>query len=251
MNGKQRFSSRVEKYTKYRPSYPKEAIDYLYDEVGLSDRSNVLDIGAGTGIFSRLLLEKGTSVTAVEPNAEMRAAAESASEGDTNFRAIAGSAEETGLPEHSFDAIVCAQAFHWFDRSAAQTEFRRVLKPGGKAILVWNTRVLEGTPFLEGYESLLHRLGTDYGEVNHRNISREMLEDFFRPGALREARFFIRQLFDFDGLSGRLLSSSYSPEPGHPNYEPMMKELRELFDRNEQDGTVSFDYVTEVYWGEV
>ncbi|MFC5467435.1 class I SAM-dependent methyltransferase [Cohnella suwonensis] len=251
MNSKERFSSRVDKYTKYRPTYPKEAIDYLYEEVDLGESSKVLDVGAGTGIFSRLLLERGTSVTAVEPNADMREVAVSASRGDPNFRAVAGSAEETGMPEHSFDAIVCAQAFHWFDRRASQVEFRRVLKPGGKAILIWNTRVTEGTPFLEGYEKLLHDLGTDYGKVNHRNITREMLESFFRPGTLREACFAISQLFDFDGLKGRLQSSSYSPEPGHPNYEPMMKELRKLFDRNEQEGSVSFDYVTEVFWGEV
>lgn len=118
-------------------------------------------------------------------------------------------------------------------------------------MLIWNTRRIHGTPFLERYEQLLLQYGTDYGQVNRRNISREALLAFFREGGMREARFAIRQLFDFEGLRGRLLSSSYSPQPGHPKYEPMMRELRDIFDSCQHDGTVSFDYETEVYWGEV
>lgn len=251
MNSKERFTDRVETYVKYRPSYPKEAIDYLYDIVGLRPDCDVADIGAGTGIFSRLLLERGSRVTAVEPNQAMREAAEKMLGKEPGFRAVPGSAEASGLPDRSVDFIVCAQAFHWFDRSAAQAEFRRILKPGGKVVLIWNSRLTHGTPFLEEYERLLHTFGTDYGKVNHKNISRETLAAFFKEGGLREARFTNRQLFDFEGLRGRLLSSSYAPLPGHPNYEPMMTELRNLFDRNQQDGNVFFDYETEVFWGEI
>ncbi|WP_199621147.1 class I SAM-dependent methyltransferase [Paenibacillus alkalitolerans] len=249
MDSKERFSDRVDTYVKYRPSYPKEAIDYLYDSVGLRAGSEIADIGAGTGIFSRLLLEQGSGVTAVEPNQAMREAAEKALSGESKFRAIPGSAEATGLPDHSVDFIVCAQAFHWFDRDAAKTEFGRILKPGGKTVLIWNSRLTHGTPFLEQYESLLHTFGTDYASVNHKNISSEILASFFKEGSLREARFPYKQLFDFEGLLGRLRSSSYSPVPGHPTYEPMLEELRKLFERNERNGTVSFDYETEVYWG--
>jgi SAM-dependent methyltransferase len=246
-----RFTNRVDTYVKYRPSYPKEAIDYLYEIVGLKPSSQVADIGAGTGIFSKLLLERGSNIIAVEPNQAMREAAESSLGGNPNFRTATGSAEHTGLTDQSVDFIVCAQAFHWFDRAAAQLEFRRILKPGGKAVLVWNSRLTRGTPFLVEYEQLLRTFGTDYVQVNHRNISPEALALFFKEGDLHIGRFQNRQLFDFEGLSGRLLSSSYSPAPGHPNHEPMMAELRRLFDRNEQNGTVSFDYETEVFWGEV
>jgi SAM-dependent methyltransferase len=251
MNSKERFSSRVDTYIKYRPSYPKEAIDYLFDVVGVNSQSEVLDIGAGTGIFSELLLNRGTRVTAIEPNDAMREAALTALGDYPNYNSVSGSAEDTGLPDHSYDYIVCAQAFHWFDQKAAKVEFHRVLRPSGKAVLIWNTRLTGGSPFLEGYEQLLRTLGTDYEKVNHRNISHETLVSFFKAGGLQEARFPYRQVFDFDGLSGRLRSSSYSPEPGHPNYNPMMRALRELFDRTENEGKVNFDYVTEVYWGEV
>lgn len=251
MDNTQRFTNRVDTYVKYRPSYPKEAIDYLYEDVGFTSSSTVADIGAGTGIFSKLLLERGSNIVAVEPNQAMREAARSSLDGYANFSTTAGSAEHTKLADRSVDFIICAQAFHWFDRAAAQLEFRRILKPGGKAVLVWNSRLTQGTPFLVEYEQLLHTFGTDYVEVNHRNISPEALSLFFKGGSLHEGRFQNRQLFDFEGLSGRLLSSSYSPAPGHPNHEPMMAELRQLFDRSEQDGTVSFDYETEVFWGEV
>ncbi|WP_028563735.1 class I SAM-dependent methyltransferase [Paenibacillus pinihumi] len=251
MNSKERFSNRVDTYVKYRPSYPVEAVDYLYTVVGLGADSKVADIGAGTGIFSERLLERGSRVTAVEPNQAMREAALEKLGGQERFHAVAGSAEVTGLPDHSADFIVCAQSFHWFDRSAAQTEFRRVLHPGGKAVLIWNTRLTQGTPFRGAYDRLIHTFGMEYKNMAERKISSADLSPFFKPGSMQEARFTIQQAFDYEGLSGRLLSSSFIPEPGHPGYEPMIQELKTLFDRYEQDGQVTIDYETEVYWGEV
>lgn len=251
MNSKERFSDRVDSYVMYRPSYPKEAVDYLYDIIGLRSNSKIADIGSGTGIFSKLLLERGSYVTAVEPNQAMRLAAEQMLESNPNFQTISGSAESTGLPDQSVEFIVCAQAFHWFDRLAAQTEFRRILQPGGRVILIWNSRLTNGTSFREEYDHLLHTYGTDYEKINHKNISQTMLLSFFKEGTMQEGRFRMSQEFDFEGLRGRLLSSSYSPVPGHPNYDPMMTELRNLFDRNKQDGIVLFDYETEIFWGEV
>lgn len=236
---------------KYRPSYPKEAVDYLYDLVGLRPNSKIADIGSGTGIFSKLLLERGSDVIAVEPNQAMRAAAEQMLEGHPNLVTMSGSAESTGLPDQSVEFIVCAQAFHWFDRSSAQTEFRRILKPGGKVILIWNSRLTQGTSFREEYDQLLHTYGTDYEKVNHKTISQTMLLSFFKENTMRKAQFKMSQEFDFEGLKGRLLSSSYSPVAGHPNYNPLMTELRNVFDRNHQEGIILFDYETEIFWGEV
>jgi ubiquinone/menaquinone biosynthesis C-methylase UbiE len=250
-DNKTRFTNRVDAYVKYRPSYPKEAIDYLYKTVGFKPESEVADVGAGTGIFSKLILERGSYVTAVEPNQAMREAAEKMLMGIPRYSCVTGSAEATQLQSHSIDFIVCAQAFHWFDQAAAQIEFRRILRKGGKAALIWNTRLRNGSSFLEEYEQLLNKFGTDYAKVNHSNISKEALVAFFKESEMKEARFKISQEVDFEGLSGRLLSSSYIPVLGHPSYEPMMVELRSLFERNNKDGKVFIDYETEVFWGEV
>jgi ubiquinone/menaquinone biosynthesis C-methylase UbiE len=251
MSFKERFSNRVDTYVKYRPSYPMEAIDYLYETVGFKPQSQIADIGAGTGKFTQLLLERGSQITAVEPNQAMREAAEKLFAEEAGFNSISGSAEETKLQSHSVDFIVCAQAFHWFNHAAAQVEFRRILKEGGKAVLIWNSRLRHGSSFLEEYELLLNKFGTDYAKVNHKNISQRALASFFKEGHLKEARFKISQEFDYEGLSGRLLSSSYIPVMGQPSYEPMMKQLNKLFKRNEHDGKVFIDYETEVFWGEV
>lgn len=250
-NHKERFSNRVDTYVKFRPSYPKEAIDYLYDVVGLRANAVIADIGAGTGIFSKLLLQRGSQVIAIEPNQAMREAAEQLLSGDANFRTVSGSAEATGLPNESVDFIVCAQAFHWFDRSAAQAEFHRILKPGGKVLLIWNSRLEHGNAFREEYDLLLRTFGSDYEKVTHKNISQETLASFFKNDSMQLERFAITQVFDFEGLKGRLMSSSYIPVPESPNFAPMMTELQLIFERHEQDGKVFFDYETEVYWGEV
>ena len=251
VDSKRRFSNRVDTYVKYRPSYPRELIDYLYGEVGFHADSEIADIGAGTGIFTKLLLERGARVNAVEPNSGMRDALLRELVGHSNLRVMTGSAEATELPDHSVDFIVSAQAFHWFDRAAAKAEFRRILRPGGRVALIWNTRPTSGTPFLEAYEQLLHRYGTDYGQVNHRNISESDLAAFFRPGTMRKSVFANPISYDYEGLRGRMQSSSYIPVPGDPNHEPLMAEFRDLFARNEQDGQVVVAYETEAYVGEV
>lgn len=252
MDSKKRFSARVDAYVKYRPDYPQAAIDYLYKEAGLDAAYEIADIGAGTGIFSRLLLDRGSRVVAVEPNEEMRQAGEKQLGARPGFRSLAAPAEHTGLPDASVGAIVCAQAFHWFDREAARAEFKRILRPGSPVILIWNNRLTSGTPFLEAYERLLLTYGTDYGQVNHRNttnVETQELRRFFGLNQMTLAKFPNHQLFDFEGLSGRLNSSSYVPSPEEAGYAPMMEELRKVFDRTSEDGRVSFDYETEVYSG--
>lgn len=251
MNSKERFSDRVHAYVKYRPSYPVAAIDYLYDVIGMKRESTIADIGAGTGIFAELLLERGNPVIGVEPNTEMREVAVATLAEEPNFEVSSGSAEATELPDESVDYITCAQAFHWFDQQATRSEFKRILKPEGKVILIWNSRLTTGTSFLEQYEQLLHDYGTDYTKVNHKNISAEKLEPFFKKDTMELAKFGNRQVFDWEGLRGRLESSSYVPSSDNPRYNDMIDQLKRIFEQNQHEGVVFFDYETEVFWGEV
>jgi SAM-dependent methyltransferase len=247
-NATVRFSDRVTDYVRYRPGYPASVIDLLRQS-GLSEGAAVADIGSGTGIFSQLLLASGHKVFAVEPNAEMRAAAESMLSEDVSFHSIAGSGEHTSLPEESMDWIVSAQAFHWFDRAAARQEFSRILKPGGSIALIWNVRQTDASPFLQAYEQLLLTFAPDYAKVRHENVSAEVLTQFFAGGRFEKTILFNSQIFDFPGLLGRLMSCSYAPAAGHALHEPMVAELQRLFADHQQDGTVSFLYDTEVFVG--
>ncbi len=245
----ERFSDRVENYAKYRPGYPEAALDLLEHECALAPGTTVADLGSGTGIFSALLLARGARVYAVEPNAAMRAAAEQRLGGESGFVSVAATAEDTGLEAGSVDLIVAAQSFHWFERAQARREFVRLLRPGGHVALIWNERVIDGTPFLRGYERILRDYAPEYGIVDHRDISPEDVAAFYAPGKAQLQVFPYRQRFDFEGLKGRLLSSSYSPEEGHPNHVPMINALRRLFETYEENGTVALAYATRVFYG--
>ena len=243
-----RFSDRVADYVRTRPDYP-EAVLAALQAAGVGPGSRVADIGSGTGIFSALLLRSGATVAAVEPNAEMRAAAEARLGREARFRSVAGSAEATGLAEGSVDLVTAAQAFHWFDREAARVEFQRILRVGGLVALVWNVRREASTPFLREYEALLRRFGTDYGKVNHRNIDPAQIRDFY-GGEVEVRSFPHAQAHDREGIRGRLLSSSYTPREGDPAREPMLEELDAIFERHAREGVVRIEYDTELYVGE-
>jgi len=245
----QRFSNRVDDYVRYRPDYPPALIDWLRTQHGLVPGWAVADIGAGTGISSKLFLDAGAQVIAVEPNTPMRAAAERWLGGEPRFRAVAGTAEATTLPAASVDLVTAAQAFHWFDPAAVRQEWAHILKPGGLAAVFWNSRLLTGTPFLEGYERLLLDHGTDYVSIAERYADDAAMQRWFGAGYRGMARFPHRQRLDFEALSGRLLSSSYVPREGQPGHVSMLAALRELFDATAADGVVGFDYETRIFVG--
>lgn len=244
----QRFSSRVDNYVRYRPAYPPAVIELLQKECGLTPRAVVADIASGTGIFTRLLLDNGNRVFGVEPNAEMRRAGEQYLAGYKNFASVAGTAEATTLAAHSIDIVTAAQAAHWFKLDAARREFGRILRPGGWAVLLWNQRRTASTPFLRDYEQLLLTYGTDYQEVRHERTT-EAIDSFFAPAPFQSRKLEITQQADYEALEGRLLSSSYTPPPGHANYDPMLHELRRIFAAHQQGGQVSIEYDTLVHWG--
>ena len=246
-----RFSSRVDSYVKYRPSYPPGVAELLAAECGLPAGAVVADVGSGTGLLSELLLRRGWRVYGVEPNPEMRGAGERLLASYADFVSVDGTAEATALPDRGVDCVTAGQAFHWFDRQRARAEFARILRPGGWVALVWNDRRVATTPFQAKYERLLRTHAVDYAQVNHKLVDDAAIGAFFAPGGFRTAHFENYQEFDYIGLQGRLLSSSYTPEPGHPGYEPMLAELREIFDAHQSAGRVRFDYDTIVYYGQL
>lgn len=245
----ERFSDRVDAYVRHRPGYPPEVFRAIRDGLAVAPPAVAADIGAGTGIFSALLLEEGFGVVAVEPNASMREAALRALADRPRFSIVAGTAESTGLPDAAADFVTAAQAFHWFDPPRARVELARITRPPHPVALVWNTRSLDATPFLRAYDELLLRLSDDYARVRHQNVSPVTLTAFFGPGGYKRLVFPSSQTFDEEGFVGRALSSSYVPGEGHPRHHEMVSELRRIFAQHQEGGAASFLYDTEVYLG--
>lgn len=245
-----RFTGRADLYQRYRPGYPQDLATLLRGPLGWTPGSCIGDLGAGTGIFSRLLLQWGYRVVAVEPNAEMRERAEAHLKGQSGYTSVDGTAEATGLADASLDGITVAQAFHWFDALPARQEFRRILRPGGVVALIWNQR-REDAAFQRAYEQFLRTWGTDYENVRHTRIPLESIQSFFGAKGCEVASFANAQRFDREGLLGRVLSCSYAPAPDSPSFPDMREALDPLFEEYQQDGLVQLDYDTRVYYGEL
>lgn len=277
MDSTKRFSDRVEDYVKYRPGYP----DAVVRTLGLEPWMVVADIGSGTGISTEPFLRRGNKVYAVEPNADMRAKAEELLGRYPGFVSVDGTAEKTGLEDSSVDLIVAGQAFHWFDPVGTRAEWVRIARSAGgggsagarggvrgdgglgaggslgaggaqegaRAALIWNERLMV-MPFEVEYEELILKYAGDYKTINHKNITGEQVGKFFAPEEYVLYQFENGQDFDFEGLKGRLLSSSYIPKEG-ARYEEMMKELGKLFGKYAERGMVRVRYDTKMYVGRI
>ncbi|MFX1371804.1 MAG: class I SAM-dependent methyltransferase [Promethearchaeota archaeon] len=249
---KKRFSSRVEQYVKFRPSYPKEIIPFLKKKQILSKNSVIADIGSGTGILSEIFLKEGNKVYGIEPNIDMRKAGEVQLKKYSNFISIDGSAENSLLESKSVDIITVGQAFHWFDLDKTKIEFSRILKPNGWVVLIWNHRNNQNNEFLKDYEKFLIKFGTDFSNIEKRI---QDCQKFFGGNHLEKTyeyqMFYNSQIFDYKGLEGRVLSTSYLPLADHPLFNSMIIELKELFEKHQQNGSVKFEYKTEVFYGQL
>lgn len=244
-----RFSNRVENYVKYRPGYPKEMLDLFRDEMDLTKNSIIADIGSGTGISAKVFLENDNEVYGVEPNEAMRDAAEKFLQDFPKFKSIDGTSQNTDLAENSVNFVIAAQAFHWFDKVKTPKEFKRILKENGFIALVWNERQLDTNNFLKDYEKILMEFGTDYEQVRHENIKINDLNDAFQT-EFSHSKFDNIQTLDFEGMKGRILSSSYMPSPEHPRFNELIKNLKTLFAEHQKNGKIQVLYDTNIYYSQ-
>jgi SAM-dependent methyltransferase len=239
-----RFSDRVENYVKYRPSYPLEIIPFLEKYYGLSRNQRIADIGSGTGIFSELILISGYRVLGIEPNENMRRAAEIKLSKYPGFTSRNHPGEQTGLKTHSLDLITVAQAFHWMEPVRAKKEFQRILKPNGHIVLAWNIR-LKNSPFLLDYQALKQKFAIDFKE--NKMVDEESINIFYYPMPVSIHVFENIQMLDFESLKGQLLSASYMPLPGHTSYNEMINELIHLFIKHNENGVVRMAFETKLF----
>lgn len=241
---KSRFSNRVENYVKYRPNYPNKIIDFLEVAIGFTKESIIADIGSGTGISTKLFLDNGNIVYGVEPNVDMRQAAEEYLDIYSNFHSIDACSENTKLESESVDIITVAQAFHWFDPKPTKEEFLRILKPNGVVVVLANMRKKSSNKFMNEYMEIVWK----YGQKMNIKAASETIPNFFRPNIIHKEVFYNPQIFDFNRLKGDLISYSYMPTEKDAEFEPMMVELKALFEKHNDNGTVIFQYETQVYY---
>jgi ubiquinone/menaquinone biosynthesis C-methylase UbiE len=245
----EKFTNRADNYNKYRPDYPKEILGEMR-QYGIGKDSVIADIGSGTGKLTQLFIENGNRTFAVEPNDDMRRAADALFAMHPNYIPVKGTAENTTLREKSIDCVTAAQAFHWFDPQKTMAEFKRILKDNGVLALVWNTRKTDAA-FPREYESIIQSYSERYNEAGHRDIHEKTIQTYFDRD-YRKIVFPHHQKFDFDGIIGRYLSASYAIQEGTGRFEQLAGELKTAFQKHkEADNTVRFNYDTELYIGRI
>jgi len=254
-----KFDGKGENYSKYRPSYPKEFIDYINSIDGLDENSIIADIGSGTGILSKQLLDIGKCVITVEPNADMRGIAESILGDYKNFTSINATAENTTLSDHSVDLITVAQAFHWFDRDKFKEECKRILKPDGKVVLVWNTRV-PANESMEDYERIIRKYCPDFEGFSGRKCSSLYKEaglegendfEIFFDNGYEEKSFQNDLINSLERFIGGALSASYAPNENDENYTAFVTDLKTCFNKHAVNESMLMPFVTRSYLGKV
>jgi ubiquinone/menaquinone biosynthesis C-methylase UbiE len=240
-----RFSNRVDNYVRYRRGYPPTLIDFLRDECQLRPGSVVADVGSGTGQLAELFLRNGNLVYGIEPNREMRLAAERYLKDYPRFWSIEAMAESTTLNSHTVDVVAVGRAFHWFDFEKALCEFSRILKPEGWIVVVWLRRRMSSL-FLVEFDELLKTYANEYQDLSQRRIRciNLLTERGFKQKTQQD-----QNDLDFESLKGQTLSYSVTPEAGDPNYGLMMEALSSLFRRHQRDARVTFEYDLVTYYG--
>jgi ubiquinone/menaquinone biosynthesis C-methylase UbiE len=246
-----RFDNLVENYALYRPKYPDE-LPALLEQKSLLDKTDIIaDIGCGTGISSELFLKNGYNVIGIEPGDKMYAYCKKTLSNYPNFSIVKGNAQNTLLKNTSVNTIIAAQAFHWFNNTEAKKEFLRILKPKGRLIIIWNERLTEENEFSKSYENLIIKYSTDYKSVDHRNITNWQIEEFFKPFNYSFFSLNNKQILDYKGLEGRLLSSSYIIKKTNSKYENMLTELKVLYNKFQINNYIQLNYITKIYAGKI
>lgn len=247
----EKFTGKAQVYAQFRPSYPNSLIEYLFNELKFTKNSIVADIGAGTGKLSKLLLNAGLNVTCVEPNENMRQISIELLSSFENFVSVKAPAENTTLKSQSIDFITVAQAFHWFDQVEFKKECQRILKPSGKVVLIWNSRIPDCPISSEIYQ-IRQNLSDEFkGFSGGMVVENKTFKSFFKNEKLNYAEFENSQTFDKEGFVGFNLSSSHAPKVESPFYQQFVNEISNLFDKRSTNGTITYPQLTKIYCGEV
>lgn len=243
-----RFDGKGEIYAKARPKYAEKLFDYIKNDLKITEGSVFADVGSGTGIFTKQLIDCGYRIFAVEPNRDMRRKAEEKLNGNENFTSVAGSEKKTNLPENSVDCVSAAQAFHWFNPEAFKKECRRILKPGGKVFIVYNSKT-ESAECTMALAELYYKYSPDFHGFSNGMSGEKCLSFFSKNGVVFRTDNTLT--YDRQSYVNRILSSSYSLKDGDEKYDDYLKGINAVFDKFSKDGFILIPNETVAYIGEV
>jgi ubiquinone/menaquinone biosynthesis C-methylase UbiE len=247
------YSQTVEFYRRYRPRYPQTLITWLAGECGLAPDQVIADIGSGTGQMTELFLQHGHPVYAIEPNMDMRLAAETDLCAYPLLTSIAATAEATTLPDHSVDLITVGNAFHWFNHDQTRAEFLRILRPSGWVMLAWNLERNTGSPFAIAFERWWQQHidpVARFTRLSERKLP-NYIAQFFGEGRFKQTSLDNYQVCDFDALLGVALSTLKAPQAHDPRYLPMRDDLQAIFSQHQSGGTVTLEYDAALIYGQL
>ena len=251
MKNTENFTGKADIYSKYRPSYPSELIDYLLGSNSINENSVIVEIGSGTGILTRQFLEKGLSVLAIEPNQDMRLHAEQSLKQFDQFISLNATAEHTTLEDKCADLIIAAQAFHWFDKEKFKKECKRILKEDAKVSLIWNSRDSSSSLVSENEQICRKYCPKFYGFSGGIGEDQEVFTDFYRNGKFKFVTFQNDLILNYEEFLGRNLSASYSPLKTDKEYTDFVSAITELFEKYSNQGRIVLPTITRSYLGNV
>lgn len=247
------YSRLVENYRRYRPRYPAALLAWLESTCGFTPAQVVADIGSGTGQMAELFLQNGNPVYAVEPNDEMRWAAEVSLRHYPQFTSVGATAEATTLPDDSIHLITVGNAFHWFKHDETRHEFVRILQPQGWVALLWNLERNNGSRFAMAFEQFWQTHldpAARFIPFQERKLP-GYVGQFFGANHFQQTSFDNTQMCDYDALQGLCLSTLKAPQEDDPHYRLMLADLKMLFDQHQENGMVTLEYDTAVIFGQL
>lgn len=244
------YFGKQEDYSKYRPSYPKELFEFLVKDYNLKNK-DIVELGAGTGKFSKIASVYCNKIYYVEPNIDMINKGKEYCNDCYNITFVNSSAENTKLPSYIADIIFAVQSFHWFDKFTVKEEVKRILKPNGYFAIIWNDWEDENNEFSKKYFKYVSEWNTKLTgrKYQHKNVDDR--KNFFKDGMYASHIFIHSKQYNLEMLVGLSKSLSYAPKEGDIYYGEFIKGIIEIFNDYQNNDYVRFDFHTEIYIGRI